>query len=286
MIAVPRHPRANNAAVSKEADWPPCRLSKYLRQCLRWSDDQIAAAVRAGRVSVTEGTSSTVATDPSAFVFPPAATPDRASEPGPPSVVAVDGVAVQAWDTLRDTRVFALHKPRGLEVTLARSNSHSKTRKFRDFSSWLDALRRLPVAAAAAAASVRSPRSKGPLLQSHVDQDNYKCSGDDDGATEGECEKAATGRSCCDKEGIGATTAVASKNPSPCSRSEVIAALQRASRDNLFYIGRLDKPTSGLLLVTNDGELSQLLCEPGAVCKEYIATVRRCAVSRRFPLPQ
>ncbi len=43
----------------------------------------------------------------------------------------------------------------------------------------------------------------------------------------------------------------------------------------LFPIGRLDKNTSGLLLVTNDGELSYALCSPGQTTKVYHAQTRK-----------
>lgn len=43
--------------------------------------------------------------------------------------------------------------------------------------------------------------------------------------------------------------------------------------DRLFAIGRLDKQTTGLLLVTNDGSLSYGVCFPQACVKTYIATV-------------
>ena len=40
---------------------------------------------------------------------------------------------------------------------------------------------------------------------------------------------------------------------------------------SLHAIGRLDKDTSGLLLVTNDGKFSNLLLRPGFCSKMYIA---------------
>jgi len=43
----------------------------------------------------------------------------------------------------------------------------------------------------------------------------------------------------------------------------------------LFHIGRLDSDTEGLLLLTNDGELSQLLSHPSfGIAKTYLARVK------------
>lgn len=57
-------------------------------------------------------------------------------------------------------------------------------------------------------------------------------------------------------------------------------------RDDLFPVGRLDKDTEGLLLVTNDGPLSHQLLSPGKhVDKVYYARVRGCVTAeevRRF----
>jgi pseudouridine synthase len=45
--------------------------------------------------------------------------------------------------------------------------------------------------------------------------------------------------------------------------------------ERLFNVGRLDADTSGLLLLTNDGDLAQVLAHPSfGVEKTYIATVR------------
>jgi pseudouridine synthase len=45
--------------------------------------------------------------------------------------------------------------------------------------------------------------------------------------------------------------------------------------ERLFNVGRLDAPTSGLLVLTNDGELAQVLAHPSfGVSKTYIAKVQ------------
>jgi 23S rRNA pseudouridine2605 synthase/16S rRNA pseudouridine516 synthase len=57
--------------------------------------------------------------------------------------------------------------------------------------------------------------------------------------------------------------------------------LQRFTREypeRLFNVGRLDADTSGLLLLTNDGELAHVLAHPSfGVTKTYVATVRGVA---------
>ncbi|QDZ13564.1 pseudouridine synthase [Humibacter ginsenosidimutans] len=49
--------------------------------------------------------------------------------------------------------------------------------------------------------------------------------------------------------------------------------------ERLFNVGRLDADTSGLLLLTNDGEVANVLAHPSfGVTKTYIATVRGAVV--------
>lgn len=43
----------------------------------------------------------------------------------------------------------------------------------------------------------------------------------------------------------------------------------------LFAIGRLDKKTTGLMFLTDDGDLSFRLCTPGIIKKTYVCTVNR-----------
>ena len=45
-------------------------------------------------------------------------------------------------------------------------------------------------------------------------------------------------------------------------------------KDNLFSVGRLDKDTEGLLILTNDGDFSQSIIHPSqSITKEYIVTI-------------
>lgn len=49
----------------------------------------------------------------------------------------------------------------------------------------------------------------------------------------------------------------------------------REFEERLFYVGRLDQDTSGLLILTNDGDLAHVLAHPSfGVQKTYIAQVR------------
>lgn len=58
----------------------------------------------------------------------------------------------------------------------------------------------------------------------------------------------------------------------PQGRSTVMTLVP--SEPRVFAVGRLDRHTEGLLILTNDGTLSQLLTHPShAVAKEYVAEV-------------
>lgn len=48
----------------------------------------------------------------------------------------------------------------------------------------------------------------------------------------------------------------------PQQRKTVLALVQKATTERVFPVGRLDRNTSGVLLLTNDGELAQLLTHP------------------------
>lgn len=55
----------------------------------------------------------------------------------------------------------------------------------------------------------------------------------------------------------------------------VIELIKEDKRRDLFPVGRLDKDTEGLLIITNDGKLSNSLLAPGKhVAKKYYADVR------------
>ena len=61
----------------------------------------------------------------------------------------------------------------------------------------------------------------------------------------------------------------------PQGRPTVFDLIQGASLPRLFAVGRLDGATSGLLLLTDDGELANRLAHPRhKVAKEYLAVVR------------
>lgn len=55
----------------------------------------------------------------------------------------------------------------------------------------------------------------------------------------------------------------------------VIELIDEAKRRDLFPVGRLDKDTEGLLLITNDGKLANSLLAPGKhVEKQYYARIK------------
>lgn len=69
---------------------------------------------------------------------------------------------------------------------------------------------------------------------------------------------------------------ISSTEPEPGDTSpNVITLFKNEGVKGLFPVGRLDKDTTGLLIVTNDGELGHRLTAPGKhVDKTYIAKVR------------
>lgn len=68
---------------------------------------------------------------------------------------------------------------------------------------------------------------------------------------------------------------ISSTEPEPGDNSpNVISLFKNEGVKGLFPVGRLDKDTTGLLLVTNDGELGHRLTAPGKhVDKTYVARV-------------
>lgn len=57
-------------------------------------------------------------------------------------------------------------------------------------------------------------------------------------------------------------------------RATVLDAIERATRERVYPVGRLDRNTTGLLLMTNDGQLTKKLTHPShEVVKLYKATL-------------
>ena len=69
---------------------------------------------------------------------------------------------------------------------------------------------------------------------------------------------------------------ISSTEPEPGDLSpNVISLFKKEGIKGLFPVGRLDKDTTGLLIVTNDGELGHRLTAPGKhVDKTYVAKVK------------
>ncbi len=66
-------------------------------------------------------------------------------------------------------------------------------------------------------------------------------------------------------------------------RKTVIDLLEETDKsDRLYPVGRLDSDTAGLLLITNDGELSHILTHPSAdVEKEYVVRVKGIVIRKQ-----
>jgi 23S rRNA pseudouridine2605 synthase len=62
----------------------------------------------------------------------------------------------------------------------------------------------------------------------------------------------------------------------PQGRKTVLDLIQHATNERVYPIGRLDRNTSGVLLLTNDGELSQKLTHPSnEIRKVYAVSLDR-----------
>lgn len=62
----------------------------------------------------------------------------------------------------------------------------------------------------------------------------------------------------------------------PQKRKTVLDLIQNATKERVYPVGRLDRNTSGVLLLTNDGELAQQLTHPSnEIKKVYAVTLNR-----------
>src|SRR5690606_32908679 len=62
----------------------------------------------------------------------------------------------------------------------------------------------------------------------------------------------------------------------PQKRKTVLDLIKKATPERVYPVGRLDRNTSGVLLITNDGELAQKLTHPSnEVKKIYAVTLNR-----------
>ena len=62
----------------------------------------------------------------------------------------------------------------------------------------------------------------------------------------------------------------------PHAEKTVMDLVKKASEERLYPVGRLDKETTGLLLITNDGEFTQKLTHPSNnIAKIYKATLHK-----------
>lgn len=72
-------------------------------------------------------------------------------------------------------------------------------------------------------------------------------------------------------------------NDDPQGRRTVMDLVGNSGVERLFPVGRLDRDTSGLLLITNDGELTQKLCHPAYnVKKVYQVTLDKPVTKADF----
>jgi len=71
----------------------------------------------------------------------------------------------------------------------------------------------------------------------------------------------------------------------PHGRKTVLDIIRRATPERVYPVGRLDRNTSGVLLLTNDGELSQKLTHPSNEIKKiYAVTLNKPFEKKDFDL--
>lgn len=69
----------------------------------------------------------------------------------------------------------------------------------------------------------------------------------------------------------------------PQKRKTVLDLIQRATKERVYPVGRLDRNTSGVLLLTNDGELAQKLTHPShQIRKVYAVTLNKPLEKKDF----
>lgn len=69
----------------------------------------------------------------------------------------------------------------------------------------------------------------------------------------------------------------------PQKRKTVLDLISRATKERVYPVGRLDRNTSGVLLLTNDGELAQKLTHPSnEVKKVYAVTLNKPLEKKDF----
>ncbi|RYY38426.1 MAG: rRNA pseudouridine synthase [Chitinophagaceae bacterium] len=69
----------------------------------------------------------------------------------------------------------------------------------------------------------------------------------------------------------------------PQQRKTVLDLISRATEERVYPVGRLDRNTSGVLLLTNDGELAQRLTHPSNdIKKVYAVTLDKALTKAHF----
>jgi 23S rRNA pseudouridine2605 synthase len=69
----------------------------------------------------------------------------------------------------------------------------------------------------------------------------------------------------------------------PLNRKTVLDIISRATKERVYPVGRLDRNTSGVLLLTNDGELAQKLTHPSnEIKKVYAVTLNKPLEKKDF----